>query len=62
MLRAVDGELYPQHEVAVDADRTPRDPQEVAGAAKLDPWEEDPRRWEGTEPITPAGAREDGDG
>lgn len=50
MILAVDGHPYPEHEVAVDADRTPRDPELVAGPPKADPWDEDPRRWEGTEP------------
>jgi hypothetical protein len=51
MLLAADGKWYERHEVAVDADRTPRDPEEVAGAAKPDPWEEDPDGWAGTEPV-----------
>jgi hypothetical protein len=49
---AADGKWYEQHEIAVDADRTPPDPEEVAGAAKPDPWEEDPDGWAGTEPVT----------
>lgn len=40
-----------QDDVAVDADRTPRDPEQVAGAQKPDPWDEDPQRWAGTEPV-----------
>ncbi|MEJ3749141.1 hypothetical protein WEI85_38500 [Actinomycetes bacterium KLBMP 9797] len=37
-------------DTAVDADRTPHDPELVAGAPKPDPWVEDPARWAGTEP------------
>jgi hypothetical protein len=48
-----DGRLHPPHVVAVDADRAPKDPEEVAGAEKPDPWDEDPQRWAGTEPWQP---------
>lgn len=44
-----DEQTYEVHDVAMDADRTPRDPERVAGPAKPDPWDEDPDRWRGTE-------------
>jgi hypothetical protein len=52
MIEAVDGKRYPQHEIAVDADRAPIDPEEVAGEPKPDPWVEDPKRWADTEPVS----------
>ena len=42
-------------DVAVDADRAPKDPGEVAGEFTPDPWETDPDRWAGTEPETRGG-------
>jgi hypothetical protein len=48
---AVDGQVYPSDLVAVDADRTPGDPELVAGDYTPDPWETEPERWEGTEPV-----------
>lgn len=50
MIKGSDGEMHEMHEVAVDADRTPRNPEDVAGAEKPDPWVTDPNRWKGTEP------------
>jgi hypothetical protein len=38
-------------DVAVDADRTPVDPERVAGSPVPEPWDEDPDRWVGTEPL-----------
>lgn len=42
-----------EQDYAVDADRTPRDPELVAGDPRPDPWETDPNRWADTEPVSP---------
>lgn len=44
---------YSAEDIAVDADRTPPDPRQVAGEQVPDPWDEDPERWDGTEPTWP---------
>lgn len=43
-------EPSPPDDVAADADRTPKAPEQVAGDPIPDPWETDPGRWAGTEP------------
>ena len=50
---AADGRMYPPDRVAVDAGRTPTDPELVAGPLVADPWDAMPDRWAGTEPVEP---------
>lgn len=42
------------NDYAMDADRTPRDPEAAAGKYIADPWDAEPLRWVDTEPLATA--------